>query len=408
MEIRHHFLRDNVQKGNISIEKVASEDNIADIFTKPLKREGAENIAADHLSRLEKPNLKELKEEEINDEFPDEFLMSIKTDEKESPWFTDFANYLVGGILRNGLTYAQCSQTLVQNCDTCQHSGSILQRDEMPLNNIQVSEIFDIWGIDFMRPFLKSHKFKYILVVIDYVSKWAEAEALPTNDARVAVNFLKKLFSHFGIPKALISDRGTHFCNCQIKKILKNYGVHHRIATAYHPQTSGQVENTNRALKRILEKTVKDNPSIWSRKLDDALWAFRTAYKTSIASNLYTHSSLLHRIPAPPPVPLRPPATTTFISSRTPPHPPSPPSPHIATPSHHHTIAATAADAKHHHDTTSSTPSSSAGTTLTATSPSPSIASAPRGAFGFDSTVRVHSGCSQTHMGAFGYVINGE
>ncbi|GJU31902.1 reverse transcriptase domain-containing protein [Tanacetum coccineum] len=92
----------------------------------------------------------------------------------------------------------------------------------MPLNIIQVSEIFDIWGIDFMGPFLKSHKFEHIRVAIDYVSKWEEAKALPTNDARVVVNFLKKLFSCFGIPKALISDRGTHFCNRQMEKILKN------------------------------------------------------------------------------------------------------------------------------------------------------------------------------------------
>ncbi|GJX98900.1 reverse transcriptase domain-containing protein [Tanacetum coccineum] len=251
-----------------------------DIKIKNKKR--AENVAADHLSRLEKPNLKEPKDEEINDEF----LISIKTDEKESPWFADFSNYLVGGILRKGLTYAQRSQTLVQNYDACQCSGSISQRDEIPLNNIQVSEIFDIWGIDFMGPFSKSYKFEYILVAMDYVSKWAEAEALPTNDVRVVVNFLKKLFSHFEIPKALISDRGNHFCNCQMEKILKKYGVHHRIATSYHPQTSAQVENTNRALKRILEKTVKDNPSVWSRKLDDALWAFHTTYKTQLLHEL--------------------------------------------------------------------------------------------------------------------------
>ncbi|GKB66456.1 reverse transcriptase domain-containing protein [Tanacetum coccineum] len=71
-------------------------------------KKGAENVRADHLLRLENPNLKELKDEEINDEIPDEFLMSIETDEEKSPWFADFANYLVGGILRKGLTYAQC------------------------------------------------------------------------------------------------------------------------------------------------------------------------------------------------------------------------------------------------------------------------------------------------------------
>ncbi|GJS33527.1 reverse transcriptase domain-containing protein [Tanacetum coccineum] len=177
--------------------------------------------------------------------------------------------------------------TLVQNYNACQRSGSLSQRDDMPQNIIQVREIFDIWGIDFMGPFPKSHKFEYILVVIDYVSKWAEAKALATNDARVVINFLKKIFSRFGISKALISDKGTHFCNKQIEKILKRYGVHHRFATAYHPQTSGKVENTNTALKRILEITVKANPSVWSRKLDDTLWAFYTAYKTLIGTSPY-------------------------------------------------------------------------------------------------------------------------
>ncbi|GJS42333.1 reverse transcriptase domain-containing protein [Tanacetum coccineum] len=179
------------------------------------------------------------------------------------------------------------AHTLVRLCEACQKTGNISKRDEMPLNNIQVCEIFDIWGIDFMGPFPKSYKFEYILVAVDYVSKWAEAQALPTNDARVVVTFLKRLFCHFGMPKALISDRGTHFCNKIMEKTMKRYGVNHRFSTSYHPQTSGQVENTNRALKRILEKTVKDNPAIWSRKLDDALWAFRTAYKTPTGTTPY-------------------------------------------------------------------------------------------------------------------------
>ena len=126
----------------------------------------------------------------------------------------------------------------------------------MPQNYILECEVFDIWGIDFMGPFPLSFGNKYILVAVDYVSKWVEAQALPTNDARVVVKFLKKLFSRFGAPRALISDRGTHFCNAQIEKVLKRYGVTHRLATPYHPQSSGQVEVSNRELKRILEKSV--------------------------------------------------------------------------------------------------------------------------------------------------------
>ncbi|GJS21702.1 reverse transcriptase domain-containing protein [Tanacetum coccineum] len=165
--------------------------------------------------------------------------------------------------------------------------GKISQRDEMPQNAIQVCEIFDLWGIDFMGPFPSSRGNKYILVAVDYLSKWVEAKALPTNDARVVVKFLKSLFSRFGAPRAIISDRGTHFCNDKFDKVMSKYGVTHRLSTPYHPQTSGQVEVTNRGLKRILERTVGENRASWSDKLDDALWAFRTAYKTPIGCTPY-------------------------------------------------------------------------------------------------------------------------
>nr|GEU90018.1 reverse transcriptase domain-containing protein [Tanacetum cinerariifolium] len=152
----------------------------------------------------------------------------------------------------------------------------------MPQNAIQVCEIFDVWGIDFIGPFPNSKGNKYILVNVDYHSKWVKAKALPTNDARVVVKFLKSLFSWFGIPKAIISDRGTHFYNDQFAKVMSKYGVTHRLSIAYHPQTSGQVEVTNQGLKRILERTVGENRASWTDKLDDALWAFRTAFKTPI------------------------------------------------------------------------------------------------------------------------------
>nr|GEV17494.1 reverse transcriptase domain-containing protein [Tanacetum cinerariifolium] len=152
---------------------------------------------------------------------------------------------------------------------------------------IQICEIFDIWGIDFMGKFSSSRGNKYILVAVDYLSKWVEAKALPTNDVRVVWKILKSLFARFGTPRTIISDHGTYFCNDQFAKVMLKYGVTYRLATTYHPQTNGQVEVSNRGLKRILERTVGENRASWSDKLDDALWAFRTAFKTPIGCTPY-------------------------------------------------------------------------------------------------------------------------
>nr|GFB59329.1 DNA-directed DNA polymerase [Tanacetum cinerariifolium] len=160
------------------------------------------------------------------------------------------ANYTAKKVFDSGFywpTIYKDAFKLVKRCDSCQRQGKISQRDEMPQNSIQVCEIFDVWGIDFMGPFSSSKGNKYILVAVNYLSKWAEDKALPTND----------------------------------------YGVTHRLSTAYHPQTSGQVEVTNRGLKRILKSTVGENHALWSDKLEDALWAFRTAFKTPVSCTPY-------------------------------------------------------------------------------------------------------------------------
>ncbi|GJZ03615.1 reverse transcriptase domain-containing protein [Tanacetum coccineum] len=244
-----------------------------------LDKKGSENLAADHLSRLENPHKDVLKNKDINEHFPLETLGVISNG--STPWCVHghealeilkacyegpteghhSANLTARKVFDAGFfwpTIYRDAHSMIKSCDTCQRQGKISQRDEMPQNAIQVCEIFDIW-----------------------------AKALPTNDARVVVKILKSLFARFGTPRAIISDRGTHFCNDQFAKVMSKYGVTHRLATAYHPQTSGQVEVSNHGLKRILERTVGENRASWSDKLDDALWAFRTAFKTPIGCTPY-------------------------------------------------------------------------------------------------------------------------
>ncbi|CAM8993246.1 unnamed protein product [Rhodiola kirilowii] len=153
----------------------------------------------------------------------------------------------------------------------------------MPQQSIQAVDLFDVWGIDFMGPFPSSYGNQYILVAVDYVSKWVEAVATPTCDAKVVIKmFQKVIFPRFGVPITVISDGGSHFKERNFETLLKKYGVYHKIGTPYHPQTSAQVEISNREIKSILGKTVSSHKKDWASKLDDALWAYRTTYKTPI------------------------------------------------------------------------------------------------------------------------------
>nr|GEZ05581.1 DNA-directed DNA polymerase [Tanacetum cinerariifolium] len=221
---------------------------------KVIDTRGAENYVADHLSRLENPYENVFDPKEINETFPLESLNKVAHKDPSTPWFADLGNYHAGNfIIKEAIDIVNACHSgptgghyranytakkvfdsgfywpmiykdafeLVKHCDSCQRQGKILQKDEMPHNSIQICEIFDVWGIDFMGP------------------------------------------------------------------VMGKYGVTHRLSTAYHPQTSGQVEVTNRGLKRILERTVGENRSLWSDKLEDALWAFQTAFKTFVGCTPY-------------------------------------------------------------------------------------------------------------------------
>nr|GFB58304.1 reverse transcriptase domain-containing protein [Tanacetum cinerariifolium] len=249
---------------------------------------GAENYAADHLSRLENPYENIFDPKKINKTFPLETLNKVAHKDPSTLWFADLANYHAENFIIK-------EPALIRLFDVVWRAKKLLTSSMLIIVDPSGDTMepttqrrkFLTQGIDFMGPFPSSKGNKYILVAVDYLSKWVEAKALPTNDARVVVKFLKSLFSRFGTPKAIISDRGTHFCNDQFSRVTAKYGVTHRLSTAYHPQTSGQVEVTNRGLKRILKRTVGENRASWSDKLEDTLWAFQTAFKTLIGCTPY-------------------------------------------------------------------------------------------------------------------------
>nr|GEW81340.1 reverse transcriptase domain-containing protein [Tanacetum cinerariifolium] len=323
-EKSHFMVKEGIVLGHKISKKGIEVDKEFDF--KVIDSKGAENYATDHLSHLENPYENVFDPKEINETFPLESLNKVSHQDPSTLWFVDFANYHAGNFIIKGMTTQQKQKffkdarhyfwdnpylfrtcpdqiirrcvagqeaidilnachsgpigghyganytakkvfdpgfywptiykdafELVKNCDSCQRQGKISQKDEMPQNSIQVCEIFDVWGIDFMGPFLSSKGNKYILDVVDYLSKWVEAKALPTKDARVVVKILKSLFSWFRTPKAIISNRGTHFCNDKFARVM----------------------------------TVGENRALWSDKLEDALWAFRTAFKTPVGCTPY-------------------------------------------------------------------------------------------------------------------------
>ncbi|GJX44248.1 reverse transcriptase domain-containing protein [Tanacetum coccineum] len=283
---------------------------------KVIDTKGAQNLAANHLSGLENPYENALNPKEINETFPLETLNMVTfRGDSSTPWFADYANYHAGNFIVKGMSSQQmnkffkdvkhyfwddlylfkiCADQVIRRCVSGQEAIDILKA-------CHSGPTGGHYGANYTA---KKEKFHNVMKCHKIPSKFAKSltcgasiswgrsrlhdgtstyswwlttsqngltKALPTNDARVVWKFLKSLFARFDTPRAIISDRDTYFCNDQFAKVMLKCGVTHCLSTAYHPQISGQVEVSNRGLKRILERTIGENYASWSDKLDNAL-----------------------------------------------------------------------------------------------------------------------------------------
>ncbi|MCO5564622.1 hypothetical protein L7F22_018287 [Adiantum nelumboides] len=178
-------------------------------------------------------------------------------------------------------------EEFVRRCDECQRTKTHRGRDDMPLRPMMGARAFAKWGIDFVGhcpPAYKSHA-QFIIVATDYLTKWVEAKATTKNDTKTTAQFLyENIFTRYGLPIEIVSDRGTHFINEVIEQLLDEFMVIHRKSAPYHPQANGQAESTNKILVTVLTKIVSESRADWDQKLHSALWAYRVAYNTSIGT----------------------------------------------------------------------------------------------------------------------------
>ena len=165
----------------------------------------------------------------------------------------------------------------VQSCDSCQRRGK--WKREEPLHPIPVGEPFHQIGIDYVGPLPRStNGNRYIIVAMDYLTKWPEARATKEATADETVKFIyEDIICRHGCPGKILSDRGTHFNNQLLTKLTQKFQIQHLMSTPYHPQTNGLVERFNRTLIEGLSKIVMQHVEDWDKYIAPVLFAYRTS-----------------------------------------------------------------------------------------------------------------------------------
>ncbi|MCO5603370.1 hypothetical protein L7F22_057520 [Adiantum nelumboides] len=182
-----------------------------------------------------------------------------------------FAEKMARSILYAGIwwpTLFMDAEEFIKRCDDCQRMKTPRGTDDMPLRPMMGARAFAKWGIDFVGPCppaYKSHA-QCIIVATDYLTKWVEAKATTKNDAKTTAQFLyENIFTRYGLPIEIVSDRGTRFINEVIEQLLDEFMVIHRKSAPYHPQANGQAESTNKIIVTVLTKIVSESRANWDQ-----------------------------------------------------------------------------------------------------------------------------------------------
>jgi hypothetical protein len=216
----------------------------------------------------------------------DDEIYDILKARHDEPYGGHFTDHRTGHkILQMGYYWPSIFRDMkkyVQTCDSCQQIGKPGQVDEMPLKAQVVAKPFERWALEFIGPFNpKLNQKAYILVAMDYMTKWVEAEALPNATEEVVIS------NFYGLPREVITDGRSQFTAHRITTTLDNYHIKHIITSPYHTQENGQVESTNKVLEAILTKTISINRQNWASKLPNALWAYCTTWRNTTGYSPY-------------------------------------------------------------------------------------------------------------------------
>eukprot|EP00253_Pinus_taeda_P031166 PITA_31166 len=297
-----------ITNGRITIWLILLQEFDITIMDRP----GKENLVADFLSRMPK----QINATTVEDQFPDEHLFAVAV---QTPWYADVANYLAVGKLPKHLTPNDRKQIVQRSAQFSWIGGYLFHTGaDMHIRIcVREDEIFDILksrhdgpcGGHFVDhrtghkvlqtgyywPMIFKDAKKFVQACDscqragrpEYVTKWVEAEALPRATEDSIIQFLFHLFLRYDLPRDIITDGGPQFSGNKIAATLNNYHVQHKITTPYQPQANGQVESNNKIIEAILTKTITSHRRDWAARLPEALWAYRTTWRSTTGYSPY-------------------------------------------------------------------------------------------------------------------------